>query len=143
MAQITKMLMGIVVASLVISGFMQFYTGGVDEYNVSDYNNTTAAEMQGTFDTIKQNTNSTKERLIKLQSNQDFLDQASAFLFAGYSALKNIASGFTAYFTMITTGVKALPLSGSFTDTVIVTLTTLTLLAVIAGLFKVLFKVKI
>lgn len=143
MAQITKMLMGVVLMGLVVGAFVNLYSGGIDSYNVTDYDNTTAETFTNELNSISNSTEETKDRLLNLTSNPNFFDKIQAFFGAGYSALKNIGQSFSIFFDLINAGVDSLPIGNDYSNDLKLGLGTLVLLAVIAAFFKVLFKVEV
>ena len=141
MAQITKMLSGVVLMSLLMSSFLFFYQGGVDAYAPTDFNSTALEEYKGNLNEVSESVKETQESLEELSTESGVVDLLGGLLNSGLKSLQGAAKSIVSFFGIIDTGVSQLPVGETFGNELKLALIALAMLSVIAVIFKALFKV--
>lgn len=117
MVQISKILIGMVFVTLVVTGMVLFLAGGVSTYNPTGYNDSSFNKITDSFSEINEITNETKDKIDEVKSDDNILDRIGVFFSGGYSAVKVVAKSYDTLGDMTDVAVDELPL-GAYGSTI-------------------------
>lgn len=117
MVQISKIILGMIFVSLIVTGLVLYFAGGVNQYSPSGYNNSSLNELRESFDEIATMANETKTKMDSVQADDNILDRIGVMFTGGYTAAKTIGKSYDTLNTMTDTAVDELPL-GEYGSTI-------------------------
>lgn len=112
--QISKIIIGMVFVSLIVTGMILFLSGGTTTYpSTTGYNNSSLVELQSSFDDISVMANETKSKMGSVQADDDIFDRIGVMFTGGYTAAKTVGASYDTLNKMSDVAVDELPL-GSY-----------------------------
>lgn len=141
MAEITKLVGGFGILLLLVTGIFSFYSGGVEKYTPTDYDNSSLTTIQESFNEINTNANATVTALTSLSTEKGIADIFGNIFSGGLNAVKTIFSSTNAISDTIDVALSNIPILGSYAQTIKKVLLFLLVVFVLAVLIKLIFKV--
>lgn len=121
--KLTQILIGLMVAIVVLTGFMTLYSDGATEYEVTGYEVSALNNITAKLEEINSISLETKERIENVKANPLIPDTLGVLLVGGIGALKTALSSVDTFIDITFIGADFLPL-GDNSDTVILVIVT-------------------
>lgn len=94
MTQISKILIGMVFVTLIVTGMVLFLVGGAEEYGATDYNDSSLNRLENSFEEVLNLTNETQKELQDVKEKEDSNDLLGVFFSGGYKGAKVVTSSY-------------------------------------------------
>jgi hypothetical protein len=117
MVQISKILIGMVFVTLIVTGMVLYLGGGATTYSSNNYNDTSFNKITDSFDEIENLTSETKDKMDEVKADDNILDRIGVFFSGGYTAVKVVGKSYDTLGDMSDVAVDELPL-GAYGSTI-------------------------
>jgi len=117
MIQISKILIGMVFVTLVVSGMVLYIGGGATTYANNNYNDTGFNRITESFNDIENTTSEVKDKMDEVKADDNILDRIGVFFSGGYTAVKIVGKSYNTLGDMTDVAVDELPL-GTYGSTI-------------------------